>query len=335
MGWARYSPEEFIYSAKLPKLITHEKRLDPARGVETDLQKFLELMEPVSLGGKLGCVLIQLPPRFSLNPQKLESFFEMLPTHVRFAVEFRDVSWMRQETWSLLEKYNVAYTVVDEPLLPPEIHLTSDIAYFRWHGRGAQPWYYYNYQPQELEPWIPKVKEVAGKIKKVYGYFNNHFRGYAVRNCLQMLEGLGDLTPEQSHAKQKVENYFKTVGALKETKLEPFVAPQMEIESLLLTFMDMGRLERAKGISDGEVKIEKQTEDLLAGKIKEYHFLIDSKAKTITHDCDDWIKGTATKRFCKHMGKLFLSMNKEQAQKLLGEISKERDEWQFKSSNQT
>src|SRR4030042_3573445 len=93
MGWTRYSPEEFVYTAKLPGLITHEKNLDLSKGVEEDLKVFVELMEPLYLNGKLGCILIQLPPKFGFNPEKLERFLEILPTQVNFAVEFRDKSW--------------------------------------------------------------------------------------------------------------------------------------------------------------------------------------------------------------------------------------------------
>ena len=209
MGWVKYSPEGFVYSAKLPKLITHKKKLDLNERVEEDLQKFIELIEPLSLSGKLGCILIQLPPKFQYKPKELEDFFKILPTHMRFAVEFRDPSWMRQETWTLLEEYQVAYTIVDEPLLPPEIHVTSDIAYFRWHGHGTRPWYNYRYQIEELELWIPRVKEAAEKVQRIYGYFNNHYHGYAVENCLQVLEMLRVLTSEQTNAKNRVENYFK------------------------------------------------------------------------------------------------------------------------------
>jgi uncharacterized protein YecE (DUF72 family) len=165
MGWTRYSPEAFVYSAKLPGLITHDKKLSLSEGIENDLDTFIQRMEPLILSGKLGCVLIQLPPKFNYQPQKLEDFLKILPKQVRFAVEFREKSWMRSETWNLLEKYSVAYTVVDEPLLPSEIHLTSNIAYFRWHGRGEKPWYDYRYSVQELDPWVPKVKEVAKKSR--------------------------------------------------------------------------------------------------------------------------------------------------------------------------
>ena len=92
MGWTRYSPEGFIYTAKLPKVITHEKKLKLTQNVEEDLSRFIELMEPLILGGKLGCILIQLPPKFGYKPKEMEDFFKILPTHVRFAVEFRRLS---------------------------------------------------------------------------------------------------------------------------------------------------------------------------------------------------------------------------------------------------
>ena len=206
MGWTRYSPEGFVFNAKLPKLITHDKKLSLSEGVEGDLQKFMELMEPLYMGGKLGCILIQLPPKVRFDLELLEGFFQILPANIRFAVEFGDLSWMREETWRLLKEYRVAYTIVDEPLLPPEVQVTSDIAYFRWHGKGRGPWYDYRYSLDELKPWAPKIKQVAEKVQTAYGYFNNHYHGYAVESCLQFLDLMGSLTPAQAKAKIAVEN---------------------------------------------------------------------------------------------------------------------------------
>jgi uncharacterized protein YecE (DUF72 family) len=119
----------------------------------------------------------------------------MLDPVFKYAVEFRNVSWMRDETWQLLQKYEVAYTNVDEPLLPSEVHVTSsEFAYFRWHGRGEKIWFDYKYAQDELNPWISKVEEAATKVKRIYGYFNNHYHGYAPENCLHMLEKLGLLS---------------------------------------------------------------------------------------------------------------------------------------------
>ena len=331
MGWARYSPEDFVYTAKLPKLITHKKKLDLGLGVQEDLDKFIELLEPLWLGGKLGCLLVQLPPRYDYKPRELEEFFKILPSQVKFAVEFRDFSWMREETWALLRKYGIAYTIVDEPLLPPDMHLTASFAYFRWHGRGGRPWYNYRYGQKELEPWVPKVNEAAKNVKTVYGYFNNHYHGYAVENCLQVLEMLGVLTPEQTEAKNRVKDYLKNAEALKESKMETFVEPsELDFESLLRAFLDADRLKRAKDIKDDELKIEKETDERTEATIREYHIVIDFEARTILHDCADWSRMLPSKRFCKHIGKLLLSIDKERATSMLRRIYSQKEAWQFK-----
>lgn len=332
MGWAKYSPEDFVYTAKLPKLITHKKKLDLTQNVEQDLQKFIELIEPLYLGGKLGCVLIQLPPRYSYKPKEMEDFFKILPTQIKFAVEFRDSSWMREETWILLEKYKVAYTIVDEPLLPPELHFTSNFAYFRWHGRGTRPWYNYRYRDEELEPWIPKIKEAKGKVEKVYGYFNNHYHGYAVENCLQVLEMLDVLTPLQREKKSNIGNYFETTAKTKESALESFIEPEeMSLESLLRSFMDAERLKRAQSIKDDELTIQQETNDRIKATIRDYHLIIDLENRVILHDCADWSRMFSNKQFCKHLGKLMLSLNKEKASNILKQIYADKESWQFKT----
>ena len=331
MGWVKYSPEGFIYTAKLPKLITHEKKLNLAEGVEEDLGKFVELIEPLYLSGKLGCVLIQLPPRFRYKPKELEDFFKILPTHVKFAVEFREPSWMRQETWTLLEKYHVAYTIVDEPLLPPEIHITSEMAYFRWHGQGTRPWYNYRYHAAELEPWVPKMREVAEKVEKVYGYFNNHYHGYAVENCLQVLEMLGVLTLQQKEAKSNVESYFKISANVKESTLEAFVElKEVSLENLLRSFMDAERLKRAQRIKDDELTLQQETNSRIRAIIRDYHIVIDLENRAVLHDCADWNKALPSKRFCKHLGKLMLSLDREKASNILKQIYTNKEAWEFK-----
>jgi uncharacterized protein YecE (DUF72 family) len=213
MGWLRYSPSDFVFAAELPKVITHDKKLGLKEDVKADLEAYLELMRPLQLGGKLACLLIQLPPKYDYNPENLKSFFELLDPLFKYAVEFRNLSWMRNETWSLLKEYNVAYTNVDEPLLPPEVHLTSDFTYSRWHGRGERPWFDYLYEKAELDEWVPKVEEVAKNVKKVYGYFNNHFHGYAPENCLYLIEKLGLLSEEQKRAKEKAASKQLQLGS--------------------------------------------------------------------------------------------------------------------------
>jgi len=194
LGATINTPEGFVFSAKLPKLITHDKALDVDRGVKEDLFRFLHLLKPMIDDEKLGPLLIQLPPSFSYTEgfAKLEGFLGVIPSDVSFAVEFRNKSWLgKARATDLLTKHNVAITVVDEPLLPAETTTTADFSFVRWHGHGTRPWYNYRYRQDELEAWKDKVKAVAAKTKKVYGYFNNHFRGYAVENTLQMMDILG------------------------------------------------------------------------------------------------------------------------------------------------
>ena len=253
-----------------------------------------------------------------------------LPSHVKFAVGFRNLSWMRPETWLLLEKFKIAYTIVDEPLLPPEVHFTSNIAYFRWHGKGTGPWFDYRYRAEELEPWVPKVKEAAGKVKTIFGYFNNHYHGYAPENCLQILQMLGKLTPQQAQAKTKVESHFKALTAFKDTTLEAFNGSRFtDLKELLLTFMDRGRLMRAESIRDDELAIKQATAQKVEAQIRDYHIRIDFDAKTISHNCEDWNKGLPAKRFCKHLGKLFLSMEEKKALKLLKTVCAQKEDWKF------
>jgi uncharacterized protein YecE (DUF72 family) len=114
-GFASVTPEDFVFSAKLPQLITHKKRLDVEKGVKQDLTRFLHAVRPLEDAGKLGPLLIQLPPSFSYERDlaSLNGFLEVIPSDLRFAIEFRNLSWLQPDTWDLLRKYNVANTIVD------------------------------------------------------------------------------------------------------------------------------------------------------------------------------------------------------------------------------
>jgi uncharacterized protein YecE (DUF72 family) len=224
-GLDRNSPGNFVFSAKLPRVITHEKRLNPDLMVKNDLLRFLELLEPLAADGKLGCILIQLPPSFTYerDGENFKAFLGLLPEDYEFAVEFRNRSWMQNQTWNLLREHNVAYCVVDEPLLPSDLHFTADFAYFRWHGRGADPWYDYCYSKEELQEWVPHVKEAKDKAEKVYGYFNNHFHGYAVENCMEILEMLNEAMPEYGTINEKIIRYnAEKRPVMREKRLDEF-----------------------------------------------------------------------------------------------------------------
>src|SRR3972149_8546092 len=160
-GWARHTPQDFKFSVKLNRTISHEKLLDVSKGVEQDLERFMELMKPLQDTGKLACILIQLPPGLKFKKEKVEPFLKILPADQQFALEYRNKTWLTEEAHKLLSDNNVAAVVVDEPLLPPEIRLTSDLAYVRWHGKGKKMWYNYRYSKEELSGWVPKIREVS------------------------------------------------------------------------------------------------------------------------------------------------------------------------------
>jgi uncharacterized protein YecE (DUF72 family) len=217
LGWARYTPKDFVFSLKLPRLLTHDKMLDLTKGVEADLVKFLSLLKPLTADGKLGPILIQLPPSYSYQADfdKLKGFLGLIPEDIRFAVEFRHPTWLREEVWSVLREANVANVIVDEPLLPPETNVTADFAYIRWHGRGSRPWYNYRYSEKELADWVPKVKEVSSRVKVTYGYFNNHFKGFAVENSLRMMQMTGMSDAQRDQAKTKATEFIDSGGRAK------------------------------------------------------------------------------------------------------------------------
>jgi uncharacterized protein YecE (DUF72 family) len=87
--------------------------------------------------------------------------------------------------------------------LPFQCVTTADFAYFRLHGKGDNIWFDYRYNNEELDSGVPKVQETANNVKTIYGYFNNHYHGYAPENCLQLIEKLGLLSEEQKKAVTK------------------------------------------------------------------------------------------------------------------------------------
>jgi uncharacterized protein YecE (DUF72 family) len=331
-GLRRNAPPDFIFSSKLPKLITHDKWLKLSEGVEEDTHRFLELMRP--LAEKLGPILIQLRPKFNYDEHvgQFESFLEVLPRNYEWAVEFRDESWLRKESYEILLRNNIAYTIVDEPLLPPVTYVTADFAYIRWHGKGKRLWYDYEYGEDELEQWVPKVTEVKGKARRTYGYFNNHFRANAIKNAVEMLDLLGEATEMQKLTLEKIEGYreikarpkgVQTLDAYGETEEDLSVADH------LMHFMDAPRLGRAEKIKDIEIQIVRSSDEVIEARLRNYYIIVDIDQKVIKHNCDDWRKGMQLKRMCKHMGKLFLTLPPGQSTKILSQMWEDIDGWSF------
>jgi len=208
MGLTRNTKRGFMFSAKINQKFTHDLRLKLNEDSQEEFEHFVQLFDPLLTQDRLGCFLIQLPPSLKRNNRLLEDFLAVLPHRYDYVVEFRHKSWMDDSTWRLLSKYQAAYCIVDEPLLPPETHVTSSIGYIRWHGHGERPWYDYRYSQQQLQDWIPKIKEVQENTKKTFGIFNNHFHGYAPENCIQTMQMLGIATPTQVKTIKRLQSYI-------------------------------------------------------------------------------------------------------------------------------
>ena len=331
-GILRSSPRGFVFSAKVPKQITHKKKINPKLSIKQDIKKFLNLMKPLRDSEKLGALLFQLPPISFSEVPYFEKFLDLLSSFngYRFAIEFRDMSWIKEEVFNELKGHSIAYCIVDEPLLPSVVKITTNFAYIRWHGRGKRPWYYYEYNEDELKAWVPKIKRVSSKAKVVYGYFNNHFRGYAPKNALQMLKLLKNANKEQLKMLKEIERY-SLKRSVEKTKLLAEKRKPKDIEDFLSLFLTKGRLERAKSMPDNLVKI-KDKGNIIVGKIKDYNFEINLSKKYIYHDCDDWKKVSKSKKFCKHIGKVFLTLPKNRSIVILNKILNELEEWNFRDN---
>ena len=193
--WVRRTPGGFRFAAKFPQEITHERRLVD---IEEPLARFLAVLEPLQGAGKLAAALLQLPPSLAFDPDPVRQFYEQLPPTLPVAVEFREPSWLAPESFDLLREFRLAYVVVDEPMLPIRLEVTAPFAYVRWHGHGQPVWYDYTYAPDELSEWVPRVQALAQRVDRVYGFFNNHFRGDAAVNATQLRDALGLSPPPWS-----------------------------------------------------------------------------------------------------------------------------------------
>ena len=336
-GWNRNSPEGFVFAVKLPQVITHKKWLSLDEDVEGDTGRFLNLLNPLYRSGKLGPILVQLRPKFNFDDHAgaLESYLEVLPDEYQWAVEFRNRSWLNPETYSILERHNAAYTIVDEPLLPPDVHVTADFAYVRWHGHGTRPWYNYEYTPEELESWLPKVEETTRRAKKTYGYFNNHYSANAVKNAVEILSMLNRETPEQQEALKRIVEHRKQGSRPRGVQpLEAFksTGEGLSVADRIASFTTTARISRAEQIGDDELTINANSGDRVQAEIRDYFIDIDAGARVLRHDCDDWRKGADQARLCKHIAKLLMALPPGQAERLLADMWENRDSWKFETA---
>ena len=220
VNMTKATPDNFQFSVKVPETVTHDKRLDVNKGAITHLEEFLDKISPIKNANKLGAVLIQLPPSFTVKEfTNTEEFLDRLPTGYDYAMEFRHPSWQTEGPWDMLKHYNIAAVMTDSPpqdklQFLSEVTVTAGHSFIRWHGRQTKPRYNYLYSKEELKPWVEKVKQIPIESPVVRGYFNNHYGARAVVNALEFKEMLGTVLSEKEKAALELaRNYFSETSS--------------------------------------------------------------------------------------------------------------------------
>lgn len=154
-GWFDGTPENFAFTLKAPRRITHDAKLQRC---EDTFHAFRRTAQ--TLGQKLGILLFQLPPNFKKNADVLRSFLELFPDGTRAAFEFRHESWLDAEVFDALRSRNVALCIADSEKMKTPVEVTADYAYFRLRDEG--------YQPDDIEAWARTIKSLSPKDAFVY-----------------------------------------------------------------------------------------------------------------------------------------------------------------------
>lgn len=209
-NWVKRTPHDFLFTVKLWQKFTHPMMYEEATGEkaaisQSDVDLFRRSIEPLYRSDKLGALLAQFPPSF-----KNDGFGKRIIAAVikafreyNLAVELRHRSWSDdKDTARALQEYKVSWVQIDEPKfsssVAAEVLTTSDIAYFRFHGRNAETWwqgdnetrYKYLYSPKEIAELSARAKKAAENTRLTFAFFNNHWQGYAPRNAVDLRKAL-------------------------------------------------------------------------------------------------------------------------------------------------
>jgi len=178
--WADSVPDDFRFSVKLPRQITHELRLTQC---DAELARFAG--EVANLGDKLGCVLVQLPPSLRFEAAVAQAFLTRLRQQfgVMLALEARHASWFGEDATALLRERHITRVRADPPAGQPGAHqATTELAYIRLHG--SPKIYYASYTDAFLEELAASLRQqnAAGS----WCIFDNTASGAALFNTLSL-----------------------------------------------------------------------------------------------------------------------------------------------------
>jgi uncharacterized protein YecE (DUF72 family) len=202
--WRQLTPDGFSFTAKFPKVVTHE--LEFRRAKEPLARFFAAIAE---LRPKVKALLIQLAPSYTLirGEEELFEFLKGLPNDYRYAVEFRHGSWFNETVYDELRKLKVAMAWSEVQYTDPPPVLTTDFVYLRFIGDRSLKtlgWVQIDRTP-EMRKWLGHLRSVEDQVDHAYVFFNNHFAGFgpACVNVFRDLAGLPPVDFQAIHARER------------------------------------------------------------------------------------------------------------------------------------
>jgi uncharacterized protein YecE (DUF72 family) len=201
-GWAQKTPDDFIFSIKVPQTITHEKVLVDCDG---EFEQFVQTMS--ILGEKLGAMVFQFPYfNTGLTPvqflSRLKAFLKKMSSGYKLAVEIRNENWLNDRLADLLREHKVALVLADRKWMPMPNELaetfdpiTTDWTYIRWLGdrksieQITKTWDRTVVDRRhKLSSWVDYCQQVQRRGVTIFAYANNHFGGHAPATVRQFRE---------------------------------------------------------------------------------------------------------------------------------------------------
>jgi uncharacterized protein YecE (DUF72 family) len=174
-GWREQAPPGFRYAVKANRFLTQAKKLKDCA------EPLARMMAPLrALGEATGPILYQLPPRFRINLERLESFLTLLPTDLQHVFEFRDPSWHDDAVPALLERYGASICAHDLPGFGSPRWACGPVAYVRFHGGVGKYWG--RYSDEALAQWTDWIVGQQDAGRAVWAYFNNDIDGHAIHD---------------------------------------------------------------------------------------------------------------------------------------------------------
>ncbi|MBA2709364.1 MAG: DUF72 domain-containing protein [Tatlockia sp.] len=179
-NWVEITPENFIFSCKANRYITHFKKLeDTTESVERLLNVFKHFEN------KLGPVLFQFPPSWSVDLPRLKHFIEQLPKNYLYTFEFRHKSWFCDDLYELLQKHQMSLCFYDHKTYRSPEMVTGSFIYVRMHGPLEEA-YKGAYEGSTLEEYAKKFIDWREKGKAIYCYFDNDEKANAPQDAQRL-----------------------------------------------------------------------------------------------------------------------------------------------------